>query len=143
MSKPKGPGSYSPNLHEGARSEYLAQYVLSAFGTSAPVPHQEDHGIDLNCTLVEREGGQRAWPIAYFSVQVKSEGDPWEFGLANSVRWLVKYPAPLMLCVVHKRALRLRIYQTTGRFSIGALEELPSTMVLIPGSPGKGRTFGW
>ena len=32
-------GSIAPNLHEGSRSEYLAQYVFSSFGTAVPVPH--------------------------------------------------------------------------------------------------------
>ncbi len=41
------PSSYAPNLHEGSRSEYLAQYVFSMFGTSVPVLHQEDYGLDL------------------------------------------------------------------------------------------------
>jgi hypothetical protein len=145
--KATGPGSYAPGFHEGSRSEYLAQYVFSAFGTCAPVPHQEDHGIDLHCTLVEHEGAQRAWPVAYFSVQVKSKGgrwkDRWTFDPANSVRWLVRYPAPLLLCVVDKKAFQVSIYQTTGRFAIGALERLPKKITLIFGVNGKGRTVGW
>jgi hypothetical protein len=35
-------GSIAANLHEGSRSEYLAQFVFSSFGTAIPVPHQED-----------------------------------------------------------------------------------------------------
>src|SRR5215510_4078379 len=68
-------GSYAPNAREGARSEYLAQYVFSRFGTSLPVLRQEDHGLDLHCTLSERKG-RRAWPVAYYSVQVKSTNRP-------------------------------------------------------------------
>jgi hypothetical protein len=44
------------NLHEGSRSEYLAQFVFSSFGTAIPVPHQEDSGLDIYCTLLERDG---------------------------------------------------------------------------------------
>src|SRR5689334_25386395 len=80
-------GSLSPNLHEGSRSEYLAQFVFSSFGTSVPIPHQEDTGLDLYCTLMERVD-QRAWPRAYYSVQVKSTLDPWVFVSGESVRWL-------------------------------------------------------
>ena len=69
-------GAIAANLHEGSRSEYLAQYVLASFGTAVSVPHQEDSGIDLYCTLTERVG-LRAWPRASFSVQVKSTMDPW------------------------------------------------------------------
>ena len=68
-------GSIPANLHEGSRSEYLAQFVFSSFGTAIPVPHQEDSGLDIYCTLLERDG-QRAWPRAYYSVQVKSTMEP-------------------------------------------------------------------
>jgi hypothetical protein len=72
-------GSIAANLHEGSRSEYLAQYVFSSFGTAIPVPHQEDSGLDIYCTLLEPQG-KRAWPRAYYSVQVKSTMKPWVFG---------------------------------------------------------------
>jgi hypothetical protein len=49
-------GSLAANPHEGSRSEYLAQYVFSSFGTAIPVPHQEDTGLDMYCTLLERIG---------------------------------------------------------------------------------------
>jgi hypothetical protein len=78
-------GSIAANLHEGSRSEYLAQFVFSSFGTAIPVPHQEDSGLDIYCTLLERDG-QRAWPHAYYSVQVKSTMDPWVFSSPESVR---------------------------------------------------------
>ena len=71
-------GAVATNFHEGSRSEYLAQYVFSSFGTAIPVPHQEDSGLDVYCTLLERIG-QRAWPRAYYSVQVKSTMAPWVF----------------------------------------------------------------
>jgi hypothetical protein len=104
-------GAYVPNFHEGSRSEYLAQYVFSMFGSSAPVLHQEDYGIDLYCTLTERKG-QRAWPVAYYSVQVKSNTDPWEFGQSESVQWVVEYPAALLLCVIDKSRARMRVRPT-------------------------------
>ncbi len=63
MTEKSGPGSLTFNFHEGSRSEYLAQYVFSSFGTAIPVPHQEDTGLDIYCTLLEREG-RLAWPRA-------------------------------------------------------------------------------
>jgi hypothetical protein len=71
-------GSLATNPHEGSQSEYLAQYVFSSFGTAIPVPHQEDTGLDMYCTLLERIG-RRSWPFAYYSVQVKSTTAPWIF----------------------------------------------------------------
>ena len=71
------PGTIAVNFHEGSRAEYLAQYLFSGFGTSIPVPHQEDSGIDFYCTMTEKLG-RLAWPRAYFTVQVKSTDAPWE-----------------------------------------------------------------
>jgi len=55
-------GSIATNLHEGSRSEYLAQYVFSSFGTAVPVPHQEDSGLDIYCTLLETDGQRELVP---------------------------------------------------------------------------------
>ena len=49
-------GAIAPNAHEGSRSEYLAQCVFASFGAAVAIPHQEDSGIDLHCTLTERVG---------------------------------------------------------------------------------------
>jgi hypothetical protein len=94
-------GSIAPNLHEGSRSEYLAQYVFSSFGTAVP----EDTGLDIYCTLLEREG-RRAWPRAYYAVQVKSNMEPWIFDSEESVRWIIEHPLPIFLCVVLKAEAR-------------------------------------
>src|SRR6266702_2665789 len=116
-------GSYAPNAREGARSEYLAQYVFSRFGTSLPVLRQEDHGLDLHCTLSERKG-RRAWPVAYYSVQVKSTNRPVLFSNRESVEWLVGYPSALLLCVVNLK--------------------LPEHLRLLLNAPaGVGNTLGW
>jgi hypothetical protein len=85
------PGAIATNLHQGSRSEYLAQYVFAAFGTAVATPHQEDYGLDLYCTLLEQQGN-RGWPKGYFSVQVKSTREGWIFDNENAVRWLVEYP---------------------------------------------------
>jgi hypothetical protein len=86
-------GSLSANFHEGSRSEYLAQFVFSSFGTAIPVPRQEDTGLDIYCTLLEQVG-QRAWPRAYYSVQVKSTLGEWVFDGPESVRWIIEHPLP-------------------------------------------------
>ena len=118
------PGSTSANFHEGSRSEYLAQYVFASFGTAVAVPHQEDTGLDLYCTLTERLG-QKIWPRAYFSVQVKSNAKPWKFRDSESVKWLVEHPLPVFLCVVNKADTSLQIYHTFPRFSAWSLPPLP------------------
>jgi hypothetical protein len=128
-------GSQSANFHEGTRSEYLAHYVFSSFGTSVPVPHPEDTGIDLYCTLTETIG-QRIWPADYYMVQVKSTDEPWVFSLKQSVEQLYNLPSPVFFCVVTKKELRLRVYSTLNRLSV--LQEIPSELHLFPGDTHKG-----
>jgi hypothetical protein len=142
LKKPLGAsvGSIAPNLHEGSRSEYLAQYIFSAFGTAVPVPHQEDTGLDIYCTLLERVG-RRAWPLAYYSVQVKSTMDRWIFDGAESVRWLIEHPLPIFLCVVNKAEARLLIYHTTPRFAAWILPIHKNRLELIPGTETKAQTI--
>jgi len=135
-------GSIAANLHEGSRSEYLAQFVFSSFGTAIPVPHQEDSGLDIYCTLLERDG-QRAWPRAYYSVQVKSTMGPWIFGSPESVRWIVEHPLPIFLCIVLKSEARILVYHTTPRFAVWALPIHPTRLELIPETDAKANTVEW
>ena len=128
-------GSQSANFHEGTRSEYLAHYVFSSFGTSVPVPHPEDTGIDLHCTLTETVG-QRIWPVEYYMVQVKSTEGPWVFSSKKSVEQLLKVPLPILFCIVTKKELRLRVYSTLNRLSV--LAETPAELHLFPGDIHKG-----
>ena len=135
-------GSLAANCHEGTRSEYLAQYIFSSFGTSIPVPHQEDSGIDLYCTLLQRVG-QRAWPSHYFAVQVKSTDDPWQFTTADSVRWFVQFPLPFFFCIVTKKEARLRIYHTSPQLYVWSSPAPIESCTLIPGDGNAGRCTQW
>jgi hypothetical protein len=135
-------GAIAANLHEGSRSEYLAQYLFASFGTAAAIPHQEDSGVDLSCTLTERIG-QRAWPRAYFAVQVKSTMDSWLFDREESIRWLVEHPLPLFLCIVDKPSARIRLYHTSPRFYIWSLPPLPQRLELIPTTDSVGKCTQW
>jgi hypothetical protein len=135
-------GSVAANWHEGSRSEYLAQYVFSSFGTAIPVPHQEDSGLDLYCTLLERDG-QRAWPRAYYSVQVKSTMKPWVFDGPESVRWIIEHPLPIFLCIVQKSEARILVYQTSPRFAAWTSPTHPNRLELIPGTETKANTMSW
>ncbi len=36
---------------KGAHAEYLANYLLSLLGFTAPVPRQEDYGVAAICAL--------------------------------------------------------------------------------------------
>ena len=115
------PGAVAANLYQGSRSEYLAQYVFSMFGTAALVPHEADYGLDLFCTRTRTDRG-RAEPYAYYAVQIKSTLDPWVFDKPGSVKWILQYPAPLLFCVVDKnvakKVARFSVYQLIARFRL-------------------------
>jgi hypothetical protein len=140
------PGAIATNYYQGTRSEYLAQYVFSTFGTATHVPHETDYGFDLACTLIRTTGG-RGEPYAYYSVQIKSRPDPWVFGVPGSVQWILGYPAPLLFCLVDKDTAQLTIYQLQARFEAAALTDHPARLTLIPGKPATTATrrprVGW
>jgi hypothetical protein len=133
------PGAIATNYYQGTRSEYLAQYVFSMFGTATQVPHEADYGFDLACTLTRTTGG-RGEPYGYYSVQIKSKPDPWVFGVPGSVQWILKYPAPLLFCIVDKDTTQFTIYQLFARFAAAAMSDHPASLRLIPGEPGSTAT---
>ena len=135
------PGSTAPNLHEGGRSEIIADYLFSTWGTVTPVRRQDDFGVDLYCTLTERVG-QRAMVTGYYSVQVKSNTQAWVFAKADEVRWLIDHPTPLFLACVDKSGGVLSVYQTLARFVAGFSAE-PSPLELLPSNDEEGRMIHW
>ncbi len=108
-------------------------------GTAVPVPRQDDYGVDLLCTLLSERDGQRAWPVAHYAVQVKSDVEPWVFPSRRSVEWVVGYPAPLLLCVVSKAERTISIYHTLARFGAAIAAELPEKLSMRP--EGRGSDF--
>lgn len=135
------PGSTAPNLHEGGRSEIIADYLFSTWGTVTPVRRQDDFGVDLYCTLTERVG-PRAMVTGYYSVQVKSNTQAWVFAKADEVRWLIDHPTPLFLACVDKCGGVLSVYQTLARFVAGLSAE-PSPLELLPSDDEEGRMIHW
>jgi hypothetical protein len=132
-------GATAFGFHEGSRSEILADYLFSAWGTVTPVRRQDDYGLDLYCTLTDQIG-RRARVREYYSVQVKSSSNAfWAFDDTASVKWLVEQPLPLFLCTVNKKEGIVRVYHTFVRFQIWALGALPDRVKLTPedGTDGK------
>ena len=124
------PGVIARNPHEGTRSEYLAQYVFSAFGTSVPVPHPEDTGIDLYCTLCE-EIGSRFVVKNYYLVQVKSNNEPIEYNGEETVKWLFSHNYPFFICVINKKEHKFELYQTLALAILGQKTNIKK-VTLIP-----------
>ena len=134
-------GAIALNFHEGSRSEILADYLLSTWGTVTPVRRQDDYGVDLFCTLTESIG-HRAVVTDYYSVQVKSTDDAWVVEGNDAVKWLVRHPTPLFLACVDKHGGVLSIYQTLARFFAGFWEP-QDRLELIPSEGEVGQPPQW
>jgi hypothetical protein len=74
-------------------------------------------------------------PITRF--RVKSTPNPWVFDKPGSVKWILQYPAPLLLCIVDKKGAQFSVYQLRARLQAAAMAELPTSLTLVPASPGK------
>jgi hypothetical protein len=127
------PGTIAANAHEGTRSEYLALYVFSALGTAVPVPHPEDSGIDLYCTLGKHMG--RLLSVEnYFLVQVKSKKEPIRYKTSDEAQWLLSHHYPILICYVDKTAGKVEIYQTLSLSFLYTKTNINS-ITLSPSSP--------
>jgi hypothetical protein len=114
------PGSLSTNLREGNRSEYLAQYFLSALGISVIIPRQEDIGVDFHCALF-REAGPQLTFHSPFLVQVGCAGNKiFKYGgykdgtwQKQQLDWLFTQELPFFVCLVDKKELSFRLYSAS------------------------------
>lgn len=129
-------GGIAKNAQEGTRSEYLAQYALSAFGTSIPVPHPEDSGIDLYCTLGRRVG-RRFLVENQYLVQVKSTKDPVTYKGEDEVKWLLSHNYPFFVCVVNKASLQIDLYQTLALSIFRTKGKIENISLVFEASPTK------
>lgn len=135
------PGAVVSNLHHASRAEVLADYLFSLWGTVTPARRQDDHGIDLYCTLMETIG-RLSRVLDYYSVQVKSNAAPWNFKTEDEIRWLFDYPTPLFLACVDQSGLTLSIYQTMPRFLAGMWP--PGKRIeLVPSDAAVGTCAQW
>lgn len=130
------PGSLWAPFREGNRSEYLAQYFLSALGVSVSVPRPEDIGIDFYCALAQ-EFGQRLTFHSPFAVQVGSYGTKdFSYGgftekgawRSEQLEWLFSQELPLFVATVDKDKLAFRLYSTSPiwltRYTYGTVSEV-------------------
>lgn len=134
-------GAVPRNFHEASRSEILADFLLSGWGTVTPVRRQDDFGVDLYCTL-NKPVGRRSIVTEYFSVQVKSNDKPWKFETAAEIQWLFDHPTPLFLACVDRTKTVLSIYHTIPRF-LAIFYDKPKRLRLTPCSDNEGQPAQW
>ena len=124
-------GSLARNPHQGSRTEYLAQYFFSGLGSAVPVPHQEDSGIDLYCTLGTPDPNEPRRLLCGhpFYVQVKSKANPIEYTNQQAIEWLTSLPQPYFICVVTQQTLGIQIYHSLPIFFVTMQRQLPEKLV--------------
>jgi hypothetical protein len=135
------PGILARNFRSASRSEVLAHFLLSTWGTVTSVAPADDYGIDLYCTLIEN-AGLRSLVTDYYSVQVKSSDAPWVFETKEDVEWLFDYSTPLFLGCVDRTKTVLSIYQTMPRF-LASFWPDTTRLTLEPSNDDEGTCAGW
>jgi hypothetical protein len=135
-------GALPRNFRLANRSEVLAHFLLSAWGTVTSVTPIDDYGIDFYCTLTENVG-LRSIVTDYYSVQVKSTDDPWEFDTPSEIRWLFEYSTPLFLGCVDRTKTVLSIYQTMPRFLASFWDPAGRQLRLEPSNDVEGTCAQW
>ena len=118
------------SYRQGDRAEYLAQYILSSFAISVPVPRQEDIGSDFHCSLLRRHG-QALRPYLPFNIQIKSQSEELikngvEFGgITKAGHWrhheveqLCQMETPFLIGLVNTQEQCLDLFSTITRFFV-------------------------
>lgn len=112
-------GGRSYSFREGDRSEYLAQFLLSALGLCTAIPRQEDIGFDFACSIADQQFGLLTFGFPYLisiksiskpSVLVEPSKTAIQTGGQQHVAWLFRQEQPIFLGVVDKDAVSLRIF---------------------------------
>jgi hypothetical protein len=110
MAKKSG-GVTARNTRQGFRSEYIARYIFSAFGTAVEVSQGNDIGLDILCNLTSFNGLLIFYKSSY-GVQVKSNEDDFVYTGKQATTWLSMLEYPLLLASVDKKSGRIKIYST-------------------------------
>jgi hypothetical protein len=145
------------SYRQGDRAEYLAQYILSAFAISVPVPRQEDVGSDFHCSLLKRESNNLR-PYLPFNIQVKSYGDSVRTegiafgGITDRGNWrnheieqLCQADTPFLIGIVNKERQWLDVFSTITRYFVRYnwhQKGTPRQVNLIPYQPNEDQDLG-
>jgi hypothetical protein len=130
---------------KGNRLEYLAHYILSAFGTAVPVLRTEDVGVDFFCALGKTEKVGITITDSY-AVQLKSGEDPClELGGQTKgktwrdyeLKWFLNLEFPLLFGVPHEEERRLDLYSTSLARWFAGRPALPYLVRIRPSPPGR------
>lgn len=113
-------GVTARNTRQGFRSEYIAKYIFSAFGTAINVTSENDIGLDLLCNLTFDQNKLIVYKSS-FGIQVKSKGKQFKYSGKQATTWLSKLEFPIILAEIDKPNSKIKIYSTwnVNRYILG------------------------
>ena len=91
------PGRMDDNLRRGNNSENLGLHLLRAVGAVAPVPRDQDIGIDAIVTLLKRDQGRRLVSGSSVFVQLKSASVRKIVFTSTDLEWLHRLELPYFI----------------------------------------------
>lgn len=107
------PGMRDRNLRSGDLHEELGIFLLKAVALVAPVPRQEDGGIDAFATLIRPEGTRRLIPDLSFLVQLKSQSEASVgYTSPDAMAWIRALDSPLLIGRVYLKQARIELFTT-------------------------------
>lgn len=134
-------GGLPYNFRGGNRSEYLADYLLSAIGITTPVRRQDDYGFDFYCQVGSDGPGYLTFGFS-FMIQIKSkdnynrivygEEDNWR---PENLTWLFRNEIPFFIGIVDKKQASIEVYDTTGLWHVYNHNPLTCSMIVLKPNP--------
>ncbi|MBD2066255.1 hypothetical protein H6F93_01710 [Leptolyngbya sp. FACHB-671] len=110
------PGKRSTNLRKGDRAEGFGIQALRSFAAVAPVPREEDIGIDIICTLLRPEGALQYAEDSFF-VQIKSVSVSEITYEDDDYIWLCNLLLPIFIARVDLGASKIEIFSMQRVFT--------------------------
>jgi hypothetical protein len=104
-------GYIANNFRQGFRAEYLAKYIISEFGPCERVNPENDYGLDLIATLMERVG-TAGFVSSMYGIQVKSGTAQFHYSGEQLIDWIKAYNIPIFMCRANRTDGRIKLYST-------------------------------
>src|SRR5581483_10054979 len=124
------PGNRPTNLRSGDRAESLGLLFLQSIAVLAPVPREEDVGIDAVATLVRDDGKGRLIAENSFYVQIKAKSVREIVYSGDEIRWLRQLQLPLFFGSVDLQASQVELYFGHVLSHVFVTPEKPAKLIL-------------
>jgi hypothetical protein len=114
------PGKMDDNLRRGNNSENLGLHLLRAVGAVAPVPRDQDVGIDAVVTLLKRDDGRRLIAGSNVFVQLKSSSLRKLVFDEGDIDWLLRLELPYFIGSVDQTQSSIALYTVQSLVNLGS-----------------------